>query len=84
MGGSECDGVSAGAEGGWVEVYRTDGGCRLQKKLSELLLCCFLRAQDQASMQLSEMEDEMDHRIHAAERKTREQVRPGHMHVCTR
>ncbi|XP_061586009.1 ras and EF-hand domain-containing protein [Cololabis saira] len=31
------------------------------------------RAQDQASMQLSEMEEEMDQRIHAAERKTREQ-----------
>lgn len=32
------------------------------------------RAQDQASMQLSEMEEEMDQRIHAAERKTRDQV----------
>lgn len=34
----------------------------------------FGRAQDQAQMQLSEMEEEMDQRIHAAERKTREQV----------
>ena len=32
------------------------------------------RAHDQAAMQLSEMEEEMDQRIHAAERKTREQV----------
>lgn len=32
------------------------------------------RAQDQASMQLSEMEEEMDQRIHGAERKTRDQV----------
>lgn len=34
----------------------------------------FRRAQDQASMQLSEMEEEMDQRIQAAERKTQEQV----------
>ena len=32
-------------------------------------------------MQLSEMEEEMDQRIHAAERKTREQV--GHVHIHT-
>lgn len=38
-----------------------------------VMLC---RAQDQASMQLSEMEEEMDQRIHAAERKTRDQVGP--------
>lgn len=37
----------------------------------------FCRAQDQASMQLSEMEEEMDQRIHAAERKTRDQVGPN-------
>lgn len=40
----------------------------------EIILLLFCRAQDQASMQLSEMEDEMDQRIHAAERKTQEQV----------
>lgn len=43
---------------------------------SEKFLLLFCRAQDQASMQLSEMEEEMDQRIHAAERKTRDQV--GH------
>lgn len=37
-------------------------------------MCHPHRAQDQASMQLSEMEEEMDQRIHAAERKTRDQV----------
>jgi len=42
----------------------------------EMIIFLFFRAQDQASMQLSEMEEEMDQRIHAAERKTREQV--GH------
>lgn len=41
---------------------------------SEIILLLFCRAQDQASMQLSEMEEEMDQRIQAAERKTREQV----------
>lgn len=40
----------------------------------EIILLLFSRAQDQASMQLSEMEEEMDQRIQAAERKTREQV----------
>lgn len=40
----------------------------------EMILFLSCRAQDQASMQLSEMEEEMDQRIHAAERKTREQV----------
>lgn len=40
----------------------------------ETILFLFCRAQDQAQMQLSEMEEEMDQRIHAAERKTREQV----------
>lgn len=39
----------------------------------ENLALAIKRAQDQATMQLSEMEDEMDQRIHAAERKTREQ-----------
>ncbi|KAK7933186.1 hypothetical protein WMY93_004082 [Mugilogobius chulae] len=39
----------------------------------ENLALAIKRAQDQASMQLSEMEEEMDHRIHAAERKTRDQ-----------
>ncbi|KAJ0067403.1 hypothetical protein NL108_003520 [Boleophthalmus pectinirostris] len=39
----------------------------------ENLALAIKRAQDQATMQLSEMEEEMDHRIHAAERKTREQ-----------
>lgn len=46
---------------------------------------CFCRAQDQASMQLSEMEEEMDQRIHAAERKARDQVGPTqtrrHKHI---
>lgn len=32
-------------------------------------------------MQLSEMEEEMDQRIHAAERKTRDQVGPTHAAV---
>uniref|UniRef100_A0A3B4ARS9 EF-hand domain-containing protein n=1 Tax=Periophthalmus magnuspinnatus TaxID=409849 RepID=A0A3B4ARS9_9GOBI len=41
----------------------------------ENLALAIKRAQDQATMQLSEMEEEMDHRIHAAERKTREQKR---------
>lgn len=40
----------------------------------EVILLLFCRVQDQASMQLSEMDDEIDQRIHAAERKTREQV----------
>lgn len=40
---------------------------------------CVFRAQDQASMQLSEMEEEMDQRIHFTERKTREQV--GHVYT---
>lgn len=31
-------------------------------------------------MQLSEMEEEMDQRIHAAERKTRDQVGPAQTH----
>ncbi|XP_076010328.1 ras and EF-hand domain-containing protein homolog [Genypterus blacodes] len=38
----------------------------------ENLALAVKRAQDQASMQLSEMEEEMDQRIQAAERKTRE------------
>lgn len=46
---------------------------------SEIMLLLFSRAQDQASMQLSEMEEEMDQRIHAAERKTQEQV--GQIHI---
>lgn len=41
---------------------------------SEKILLLFCRAQDQASMQLSEMEEEMDQRIHVAERRTRDQV----------
>lgn len=41
---------------------------------SELISSLCHRAQDQASMQLSEMEEEMDQRIQATERKTREQV----------
>lgn len=44
--------------------------CRLRRHQ----MCRPHRAQDQASMQLSEMEEEMDQRIHAAERKTRDQV----------
>ncbi|XP_054467499.1 ras and EF-hand domain-containing protein homolog [Anoplopoma fimbria] len=44
-----------------------------QNSEMENLALAIKRAQDQASMQLSEMEDEMDQRIHAAERKTREQ-----------
>ncbi|KAM3867469.1 LOW QUALITY PROTEIN: ras and EF-hand domain-containing protein homolog [Diretmus argenteus] len=39
----------------------------------ENLALAVKRAQDKASMQLSEMEEEMDHRIHAAEKKTRQQ-----------
>lgn len=39
----------------------------------ENLAVAIKRAQDQAAMQLSEMEEEMDQRIHAAERKTKEQ-----------
>lgn len=41
---------------------------------NEGIMLLFCRAQDQATMQLSEMEEEMDQRIQAAERKTREQV----------
>ncbi|XP_062273847.1 ras and EF-hand domain-containing protein homolog [Scomber scombrus] len=44
-----------------------------QNSEMENLALAVKRAQDQASMQLSEMEEEMDQRIHAAERKTREQ-----------
>ncbi|CAL8249311.1 unnamed protein product [Merluccius merluccius] len=40
----------------------------------ENLALAVKRAQDQASMQLSEMEDEMDHRIQAAEKKSRQQA----------
>ncbi|XP_057688336.1 ras and EF-hand domain-containing protein isoform X2 [Corythoichthys intestinalis] len=39
----------------------------------ENLALAIRRAQDQASMQLSEMEEEMDQRIHTTERKAREQ-----------
>ncbi|XP_034090682.1 ras and EF-hand domain-containing protein-like isoform X1 [Gymnodraco acuticeps] len=46
---------------------------RQQNSEMESLALAIKRAQDQASMQLSEMEDEMDQRIHAAERKTQEQ-----------
>lgn len=48
-----------------------------------MILSLFCRAQDQASMQLSEMEEEMDQRIHAAERKTREQVIQTQTHTHT-
>ncbi|XP_075875726.1 ras and EF-hand domain-containing protein homolog isoform X2 [Nelusetta ayraudi] len=44
-----------------------------QNSEMENLAFAIKRAQDQAQMQLSEMEEEMDQRIHAAERKTREQ-----------
>ncbi|XP_028313804.1 ras and EF-hand domain-containing protein isoform X2 [Gouania willdenowi] len=44
-----------------------------QNSEMENLALAIKRAQDQASMQLSEMEEEMDQRIHCAERKTREQ-----------
>ncbi|XP_078808420.1 ras and EF-hand domain-containing protein homolog isoform X2 [Oryzias latipes] len=44
-----------------------------QNSEMENLALAIKRAQDQASMQLSEMEEEMDQRIHGAERKTREQ-----------
>ncbi|MED6259557.1 hypothetical protein ATANTOWER_025159, partial [Ataeniobius toweri] len=47
-----------------------------QNSEMENLALAIKRAQDQASMQLSEMEEEMDQRIQAAERKTHEQV--GH------
>uniref|UniRef100_A0A3B4VJW3 RAS and EF-hand domain containing n=1 Tax=Seriola dumerili TaxID=41447 RepID=A0A3B4VJW3_SERDU len=46
-----------------------------QNSEMENLALAIKRAQDQASMQLSEMEEEMDQRIHNAERKTREQKR---------
>ncbi|XP_068422347.1 ras and EF-hand domain-containing protein isoform X2 [Clinocottus analis] len=46
---------------------------RQQNSEMENLALAIKRAQDQASMQLSEMEEEMDQRIHAAERKSREQ-----------
>ncbi|XP_067378185.1 ras and EF-hand domain-containing protein [Channa argus] len=46
---------------------------RQQNSEMENLALAIKRAQDQASMQLSEMEEEMDQRIQAAERKTREQ-----------
>ncbi|CAJ1068951.1 ras and EF-hand domain-containing protein homolog isoform X1 [Xyrichtys novacula] len=47
----------------------------IKQQTSEMenLALAIKRAQDQASMQLSEMEEEMDQRIHAAERRTREQ-----------
>uniref|UniRef100_A0A3Q1H4U2 RAS and EF-hand domain containing n=1 Tax=Acanthochromis polyacanthus TaxID=80966 RepID=A0A3Q1H4U2_9TELE len=44
-----------------------------QNSEMENLALAIKRAQDQAAMQLSEMEEEMDQRIHAAERRTREQ-----------
>nr|XP_046243573.1 ras and EF-hand domain-containing protein isoform X2 [Scatophagus argus] len=44
-----------------------------QNSEMENLALAIKRAQDQASMQLSEMEEEMDQRIHATERKTRDQ-----------
>uniref|UniRef100_A0A3Q4MPJ2 RAS and EF-hand domain containing n=1 Tax=Neolamprologus brichardi TaxID=32507 RepID=A0A3Q4MPJ2_NEOBR len=43
-----------------------------QNSEMENLALAIKRAQDQASMQLSEMEEEMDQRIQATERKTRE------------
>ncbi|XP_040010397.1 ras and EF-hand domain-containing protein [Xiphias gladius] len=43
-----------------------------QNSEMENLAFAIKRVQDQATMQLSEMEEEMDQRIHAAERKTRE------------
>ncbi|XP_059193477.1 ras and EF-hand domain-containing protein homolog [Centropristis striata] len=46
-----------------------------QNSEMENLALAIKRAQDQASMQLSEMEEEMDQRIHAAEKKAREQER---------
>uniref|UniRef100_A0A3Q3VJG8 EF-hand domain-containing protein n=1 Tax=Mola mola TaxID=94237 RepID=A0A3Q3VJG8_MOLML len=46
-----------------------------QNSEMENLALAIKRAQDQATMQLSEMEEEMDQRIHAAERKTRDQKR---------
>ncbi|XP_068995206.1 ras and EF-hand domain-containing protein [Embiotoca jacksoni] len=44
-----------------------------QNSEMENLALAIKRAQDQATMQLSEMEEEMDQRIHVAERRTREQ-----------
>ncbi|XP_063050586.1 ras and EF-hand domain-containing protein homolog isoform X2 [Engraulis encrasicolus] len=44
---------------------------KLQTTEMEHLALAVKRAHDQASMQLSEMEEEMDQRIHAAERSTR-------------
>lgn len=56
-----------------MTTLEDDGGMKVSR-MSVIILPLFCRAQDQASMQLSEMEEEMDQRIHAAERKTREQV----------
>uniref|UniRef100_A0A3B5LAC8 RAS and EF-hand domain containing n=1 Tax=Xiphophorus couchianus TaxID=32473 RepID=A0A3B5LAC8_9TELE len=46
----------------------------------ENLALAIKRAQDQASMQLGEMEEEMEQRIQAAERKTHEQVGHDQIH----
>ncbi|XP_062854685.1 ras and EF-hand domain-containing protein [Trichomycterus rosablanca] len=46
---------------------------KLQSKEMERLALAVKRAQDQAAIQLGEMEEEMDQRIHTAERNTRAQ-----------
>lgn len=66
-----------------MTTLEDDGGMKVSRK-SVIILSLFCRAQDQASMQLSEMEEEMDQRIHAAERKTREQVGQTHQHITCR
>uniref|UniRef100_A0A8K9UHY3 EF-hand domain-containing protein n=1 Tax=Oncorhynchus mykiss TaxID=8022 RepID=A0A8K9UHY3_ONCMY len=47
----------------------------------ENLALAVKRAHDQAAMQLSEMEEEMDQRIHAAENNTQQQVTHTHTHT---
>ncbi|KAM7392039.1 hypothetical protein PAMP_022682 [Pampus punctatissimus] len=55
-----------------------------QNSEMENLALAIKRAQDQASMQLSEMEEEMDQRIHAAERKTREQIEEKYKNITVK
>uniref|UniRef100_A0A665VH78 RAS and EF-hand domain containing n=1 Tax=Echeneis naucrates TaxID=173247 RepID=A0A665VH78_ECHNA len=49
-----------------------------QNSEMENLALAIKRVQDQATMQLSEMEEEMDQRIHATERKTRDFTHNSH------
>lgn len=61
----------------WRRLSRDQRSWLVQVNQEETTFVVVFRAQDQASMQLSEMEEEMDQRIHAAERKTRDQVGPA-------